>query len=90
MPIVAMPWSHSMKKPKGRWVGSSIKGGGWWPGFHRHAVTVMLVLSLLIWLELRERDHHPKRGRSRDPFLPLPDRWRRALPEVHREVISQD
>jgi SRSO17 transposase len=44
--------------------------GRLWPGFHRHAVTVMLALSFLIWLELGERDAHPKRGRPRDPFSP--------------------
>ena len=44
--------------------------GRLWPGFHRHAVTVMLALSFLIWLALRERDAHPKRGRPRDPFSP--------------------
>jgi SRSO17 transposase len=44
--------------------------GRLWPGFHRHAVTVMLALSFLTWLELRERDAHPKRGRPRDPFSP--------------------
>jgi len=44
--------------------------GRLWPGFHRHAVTVMLALSFLLWQELRERDHHPKRGRPRDPFSP--------------------
>ena len=44
--------------------------GRLWPGFHRQAVTVMLALSFLIWLELRERDAHPKRGRPRDPFSP--------------------
>lgn len=44
--------------------------GRLWSGFHRHAVTVMLAMSFLIWLELRERDAHPKRGRPRDPFSP--------------------
>jgi SRSO17 transposase len=44
--------------------------GRLWPGFHRHAVTVMLALSFLLWQELRERENHPKRGRPRDPFSP--------------------
>jgi SRSO17 transposase len=44
--------------------------GRLWPGFHRHAVTVMLAMSFLLWLELRERENHPKRGRPRDPFSP--------------------
>jgi SRSO17 transposase len=44
--------------------------GRLWPGFHRHAVTVMLAMSFLIWQELRERENHPRRGRPRDPFSP--------------------
>jgi SRSO17 transposase len=44
--------------------------GRLWPGFHRHAVTVMLALSFLLWQELRQRHNHPKRGRPRDPFSP--------------------
>ena len=44
--------------------------GRLWPGFHRHAGVVMLALSFLTWLELRQRDQHPKRGRPRDPFSP--------------------
>jgi len=44
--------------------------GRLWSGFHRHAVTVMLAMSFLIWQELRERENHPKRGRPRDPFSP--------------------
>jgi SRSO17 transposase len=42
--------------------------GRLWPGFHRHAVTVMLAYSFLVWLEQRHR--HTKRGRRRDPFPP--------------------
>lgn len=44
--------------------------GRLWPGFHRHAVTVMLALSFLLWLELRQRQRHPKRGRPRAPLSP--------------------
>jgi SRSO17 transposase len=44
--------------------------GRLWPGFHRHAVTVMLAMSFLTWLELQHRHRHPNRGRPRDPFSP--------------------
>jgi SRSO17 transposase len=44
--------------------------GRLWPGFHRHALTVMLAYSFLVWQELRQRQSHPKRGRPRDPFSP--------------------
>jgi SRSO17 transposase len=44
--------------------------GRLWPGFHRHAVTVMLAYSFLVWLELRQRRSQPRRGRPRDPFSP--------------------
>jgi SRSO17 transposase len=44
--------------------------GRLWPGFHRHAVTVMLAYSFLVWLELRQRQAHRRRGRPRDPFSP--------------------
>jgi SRSO17 transposase len=41
-----------------------------WPGFHRHAVTVMLAYSFLVWLELRQRRIVRRRGRPREPFSP--------------------
>jgi SRSO17 transposase len=44
--------------------------GRLWPGVHRHAVTVMLAYSFLVWLELRQRRHHQREGRRRDPFSP--------------------
>jgi SRSO17 transposase len=46
--------------------------GRLWSGFHRHAVTVMLAYSFLVWLELRQRRRLRGRGRPRDPFSPSP------------------
>jgi SRSO17 transposase len=47
--------------------------GRLWPGLHRHAVTVMLAYSFLVWLELRERSRHQREGRRRDPISPSAD-----------------
>ncbi len=44
--------------------------GRLWPGFHRHAATVMLAYSFLVWLELRQRHAQRRRGRPRHPFSP--------------------
>jgi SRSO17 transposase len=44
--------------------------GRLWQGFHRHAVTVMLAYSFLVWLELRQRGSTKSRGRRRAPFSP--------------------
>ena len=44
--------------------------GRLWPGFHRHAVTVALAYSFLVWLELRQRRLVRRRGRPRDAFSP--------------------
>jgi len=44
--------------------------GRLWPGFHRHAVTVMLAYSFLVWLELHQRRRPRGRGRPRHPFAP--------------------
>jgi hypothetical protein len=44
--------------------------GRLWPGFPRHAVTVMLAMSFLIWLEWWQRQRHANRGRPRDPCSP--------------------
>jgi SRSO17 transposase len=44
--------------------------GRLWSGFHRHAVTVLLAYSFLVWLELRQRHRSRGRGRPRDPFSP--------------------
>jgi len=44
--------------------------GRLWPGFHRHAVTVMLAYSFLVWLDRRQRRRTERQGRPRDPFSP--------------------
>jgi SRSO17 transposase len=44
--------------------------GRLWLGFHRHAVTVMLAYSFLVWLAVWQRRHHPRQGRGCDPFSP--------------------
>ena len=41
-----------------------------WDGFHRHAVTVMLSYSFLVWLEWRGRAQRSRRGRRRAAFSP--------------------
>jgi hypothetical protein len=57
------------------------------PTRHRHAVTVMLSYSFLVWLERWERERYKRRGRPRAAFSPpRPDRRRMPLPEVHRRV----
>jgi SRSO17 transposase len=43
-----------------------------WDGFHRHAVTVMLSYSFLVWLEGRQRQQRKVRGRPRAAFSPTP------------------
>ena len=39
--------------------------GRLWPGFHRHAVTVMLAYSFLVWREWRQRQQRTRPGRRR-------------------------
>jgi SRSO17 transposase len=51
-----------------------------WDGFHRHALTVMLSYSFLVWLEVRERRQHPRRGRPRAAFSPTPGPSPRLAP----------
>jgi SRSO17 transposase len=41
-----------------------------WDGFHRHAITVMLSYSFLVWLERWERERCQRRGRPRAAFSP--------------------
>jgi SRSO17 transposase len=41
-----------------------------WVGFHRHAVTVMLAYTFLVWQEYEQRQRIRRRGRPRRPFSP--------------------
>jgi SRSO17 transposase len=41
-----------------------------WQGFHRHAVTVMLAYSFLVWQEWRQRQERARPGRPRRAFSP--------------------
>jgi SRSO17 transposase len=60
--------------------------GRLWPGFHRHAVSVMLAYSFLVWQEWRHRSERTRPGRRRRAFSPRPDRRRSSLPAVHRGI----
>jgi hypothetical protein len=44
--------------------------GRLWPGFHRHAVTVLLAYSYLVWREWELRQSRRRRGRPRRAFSP--------------------
>jgi SRSO17 transposase len=41
-----------------------------WGGFHRHAVSVMMSYSFLVWLEWKMRERERVRGRQRQAFSP--------------------
>lgn len=41
-----------------------------WDSFHRHAVSVMLAYSFLVWLEFRQRQNQAQVGRQRPTFSP--------------------
>ncbi len=58
-----------------------------WQGFHRNAVLVMLSSSFLVWPEWRQRQPHRRRGpKGGGHFPPRPDRRRRSLPAIHRQI----
>jgi SRSO17 transposase len=62
--------------------------GRLWPGFHRHALSVMLAYSFLVWREWQGRVRRTRPGRRRRARSPRPDRRRTSLPEVHRQVCD--
>jgi SRSO17 transposase len=51
-----------------------------WDGSHRHAITVMLSYSFLVWLEGRAREHRQGSGRPRAAFSPSPGPSPHAAP----------
>ena len=58
-----------------------------WDGFHRHAITVMLSYSFLVWLEVARAGAAPKERAAAGRFFPLA-RTVAACPcrQVHRRV----
>jgi SRSO17 transposase len=63
--------------------------GRLWPGFHRHAVCVMLAYSFLVWQEFQQRLQQCLRGRPRRPSSPRPDRRRLPLAEIDRRISDE-
>jgi DDE superfamily endonuclease len=62
-------WSATTRRPRGFWAGTSIRvgcGGG----FHRHALSVILAYSFLIWREWRQRQERARPGQLRRAFSP--------------------
>jgi len=49
-----------------------------WDGFHRHAVTVMLSYSFLVWLEWQQRQAQRRPGFRRETFSP----WAGSAPHL--------
>ncbi|MEW6296911.1 MAG: hypothetical protein AB1671_04120 [Thermodesulfobacteriota bacterium] len=62
--------------------------GRLWEGFHRHAVTVMLADSVLVWRAGHERPQHSRRGRPRGAFSPRPACRRCPFPALHRSIAD--
>src|SRR5207247_1231809 len=59
-----------------------------WERFHRHAQTVMLADSFLVWLEFRQCEQQRRPGFRRAAFPPCRDARRVSLPAVHRAIIE--
>src|SRR5271166_5327384 len=80
-------WSSTTRRPRGSWAGTSTRADGG-EAFHRHAVTVMLAYSFLVWQEWQQRQERARPGRPRRAFPPRADRRRRTLPEIHRQICD--
>jgi SRSO17 transposase len=66
------PWVEQYQEEATELLGWDQYQGRLWEGFHRHAVTVMLAYSFLVWLEWHERPSTRRRGRPRRAFSPPP------------------
>src|SRR5271157_5764448 len=62
-------WSSTTRRPRGSWAGTSTRADGG-EAFHRHAVTVMLAYSFLVWQEWQQRQERARPGRPRRAFSP--------------------
>jgi SRSO17 transposase len=65
--------------------------GRLWQGFHRHAVSVMLAYSFLVWQEWGQRQRARRRGRQRRPFSPSPGSQAATVaggPSTHRRLAT--
>jgi SRSO17 transposase len=63
-------WVEQYHEEAKRELGWDQYQGRRWDGFHRHAITVMLSYSFLVWLEARARDYRSGRGLPRTAFSP--------------------
>ena len=62
--------------------------GRLWRGFHRHAVSVMLAYSFLVWQEWQRRQRASLPGTTAAGFFPSAGSASVSLPEVHRQVCD--
>ena len=62
--------------------------GRLWRGFHRHAVSVLLASSFLVWREWQQRQGCAARADRGRLLSPRPDRRGVSLPGVHRQICD--
>lgn len=63
-------WVEDYHKEAKTLLGWDQYQGRLWPGFHRHAVCIMLAYSFLISQEFQQRQNNRKPGRPRQAFSP--------------------
>jgi SRSO17 transposase len=65
-------WVEQYQEEAKTELGGDQDQGRRWEGCHRHALTVRLSYSFLVWLEGREREQRKVSGRPRSAFSPSP------------------